>query len=313
MALSKAQLAERAAQDAVAGTSTIEAALHQRKGKSFFLALGLRFGQAGNSGLIQTFLVGYLATALAVSKSVGTDAILIGSLFGFLTVPIVGVLGDRFGRRPLYIAFAIMAMLWAFPMLLMITSADPTLITIGMAVGLNICVLGLFSLESVTLPELFGARTRFTQLALAKEIGGILATAIGPVLAATLVAVTGQWWPLAAMVVGYSAITLVSAIAAPRCAVGISSGWRTPRDLADRGQTRRHEGRRRPCRRGPAGRGPTRSHAGPGEVLIAVEWGGICGSDLGYWKNGASGTAVLRGRWSSGTRSPVGSRRSGRR
>ena len=51
--------------------------------------------------------------------------------------------------------------------------------------------------------------------ALAKEIGGILATAIGPVLAATLVAVTGQWWPLAAMVVGYSAITLVSALAAP--------------------------------------------------------------------------------------------------
>ncbi|HEY5979863.1 MAG TPA: MFS transporter [Microlunatus sp.] len=215
VALSKAELEERARTEALSGTSTIEVALHQRKGKSFFLALGLRFGQAGNSGLIQTFLVGYLATALAVSKSVGTDAILIGSLFGFLTVPIVGLLGDRFGRRPLYIAFAIMAMLWAFPMLLMITSADPTLITIGMAVGLNICVLGLFSLESVTLPELFGARTRFTQLALAKEIGGILATAIGPVLAATLVAVTGQWWPLAAMVVGYSAITLISAIIAP--------------------------------------------------------------------------------------------------
>jgi MHS family metabolite:H+ symporter-like MFS transporter len=214
VALSKAELEERAAEE-LAGTSTIEAALHQRKGRSFFLALGLRFGQAGNSGLIQTFLVGYLATALAVSKSVGTDAILIGSLFGFVTVPLVGLLGDRFGRRPLYIAFAIMAMLWAFPMLLLITSRNPTSITIAMVVGLNICVLGLFSLESVTLPELFGARTRFTQLALAKEIGGILATAIGPVLAATLVAVTHQWWPLALMVVGYSAITLVSAAVAP--------------------------------------------------------------------------------------------------
>jgi MHS family metabolite:H+ symporter-like MFS transporter len=214
VALSKAELEERAAEE-LAGTSTIEAALHQRKGRSFFLALGLRFGQAGNSGLIQTFLVGYLATALAVSKSVGTDAILIGSLFGFVTVPLVGLLGDRFGRRPLYIAFAIMAMLWAFPMLLLITSRNPTSITIAMVVGLNICVLGLFSLESVTLPELFGARTRFTQLALAKEIGGILATAIGPVLAATLVAVTHQWWPLALMVVGYSAITLVSAALAP--------------------------------------------------------------------------------------------------
>src|SRR3954470_9875661 len=33
---------------------------------------------------------------------------------------------------------------------------------------------------------------------------------------------------------------------------------------------------------------------GPGEVLLAVEFGGVCGSDLAYWKNGASGTAVLR-------------------
>jgi L-idonate 5-dehydrogenase len=34
--------------------------------------------------------------------------------------------------------------------------------------------------------------------------------------------------------------------------------------------------------------------AGPGEVLLAVEWGGICGSDLSYWRHGASGTAALK-------------------
>lgn len=33
---------------------------------------------------------------------------------------------------------------------------------------------------------------------------------------------------------------------------------------------------------------------GPGEVLLAVEWGGICGSDLAYWRHGSSGTATLR-------------------
>ena len=33
---------------------------------------------------------------------------------------------------------------------------------------------------------------------------------------------------------------------------------------------------------------------GPGEVLIAMEWGGICGSDLAYRRHGSSGTAVLR-------------------
>ncbi|MEU7744095.1 L-idonate 5-dehydrogenase [Nonomuraea sp. NPDC049158] len=34
--------------------------------------------------------------------------------------------------------------------------------------------------------------------------------------------------------------------------------------------------------------------AGQGQVLLAMEWGGICGSDISYWKNGASGTAVLK-------------------
>lgn len=34
--------------------------------------------------------------------------------------------------------------------------------------------------------------------------------------------------------------------------------------------------------------------AGPDEVIIDVEWGGICGSDLAYWRHGSSGTAVLR-------------------
>ena len=31
-----------------------------------------------------------------------------------------------------------------------------------------------------------------------------------------------------------------------------------------------------------------------GEVVVAMEWGGVCGSDLAYWKHGTSGTAVLR-------------------
>ncbi|MFK4083504.1 L-idonate 5-dehydrogenase [Kribbella sp. NPDC020789] len=33
---------------------------------------------------------------------------------------------------------------------------------------------------------------------------------------------------------------------------------------------------------------------GPGEVLVAMEWGGICGSDISYARHGSSGTAVLR-------------------
>jgi MHS family metabolite:H+ symporter-like MFS transporter len=193
----------------------LAAAARQRRGKAFFLALGLRFGQAGNSGLVQTFLVGYIATHLAVGRSVPTDAVVWGSLLGFVTVPLVGLLGDRFGRRALYLALTALSVVLAFPLMLLIASGSTPAVLLGMVLALNIAVLGLFSLESVTMAELFGARTRFTQLAVAKEIGGILATAIGPVLAATLTAVTGSWWPIAAMLVVYSLITFVSALLAP--------------------------------------------------------------------------------------------------
>ncbi|MFF9187082.1 MFS transporter [Streptomyces rochei] len=195
--------------------SVLAAGIRQRKGKAFFLALGLRFGQAGNSGLIQTFLVGYIATNLAVGRSVPTDAIVYGSLAGFATVPVIGLLGDRFGRRAVYLTLSSLTTVLAFPVMLLITSGSTPGVMIGMALGLNVGVLGLFSLESVTMAELFGSRTRFTQLALAKELGGILATAIGPVLAATLTAVTGSWWPIAAMLIVYSLITFVSAYLAP--------------------------------------------------------------------------------------------------
>ncbi|MFC9680054.1 MFS transporter [Streptomyces sp. NPDC056948] len=193
----------------------LEAGLKQRKGKAFFLALGLRFGQAGNSGLIQTFLVGYIATELAAERSVPTDAIVYGSLLGFLTVPAIGMLGDRFGRRRMYLALTSLTALTAFPLMMLITSGSTPALMLGMVLGLNIGVLGLFALESVTMAELFGSRTRFTQLALSKEIGGVLATAIGPVLAASLTAATGSWWPIAAMLVVYSLITLVSALLSP--------------------------------------------------------------------------------------------------
>ncbi|MFD7307487.1 MFS transporter [Promicromonospora sp. NPDC059942] len=209
VALTRAEVKETKA------APVLEAALTQRKGKAFFLALALRFGQAGNSGLVQTFLVGYIATSLAMDRALPTEAIMWGSIAGFVTVPLVGMLGDRFGRRAIYTALSLLTIAFAFPMMLLITSGSTAALLFGMIAGLNLGVLGLFALESVTMAELFGARTRFTQLALSKEIGGILATAIGPVIAASLTAATGSWWPIAAMLIVYSTITLVAARLSP--------------------------------------------------------------------------------------------------
>ncbi|EHD22994.1 MULTISPECIES: MFS transporter [Brenneria] len=185
--------------------------------KSFWLATGLRFGQAGNSGLIQTFLAGYLVQTLLFDKYIPTDALMISSIIGFITIPLLGWLSDKIGRRTPYIILNISAILLAYPMLSIIVdkNTDVNIIITCIIVIHNFAVLGLFALENITMAEIFGARNRFTQMAISKETGGLVAVGFGPVLAGIFCNITGSWWPIAVMVIVYSLIGLFSAICMP--------------------------------------------------------------------------------------------------
>ncbi|HCM9647543.1 TPA: MHS family MFS transporter [Enterobacter bugandensis] len=187
------------------------------KSKSFWLATGLRFGQAGNSGLIQTFLAGYLVQTLLFDKAIPTDALMIGSILGFISIPLLGWLSDRVGRRLPYIILNISAIILAYPMLSIIVdkSYAPGTIMLSIIVIHNFAVLGLFALENITMAEMFGSRNRFTRMAISKEAGGLVAVGFGPVLAGIFCNMTGSWWPIVAMLVAYSVIGLVSAFLMP--------------------------------------------------------------------------------------------------
>jgi MHS family metabolite:H+ symporter-like MFS transporter len=187
------------------------------KSKSFWLATGLRFGQAGNSGLIQTFLAGYLVQTLLLDKAIPTDALMISSILGFISIPLLGWLSDKVGRRLPYIILNISAILLAYPMLSIIVdkSYAPGTIMLSIIVIHNFAVLGLFALENITMAEMFGSRNRFTRMAISKEAGGLVAVGFGPVLAGIFCNMTGSWWPIVAMLVAYSVIGLVSAILMP--------------------------------------------------------------------------------------------------
>lgn len=187
------------------------------KSKAFWLATGLRFGQAGNSGLIQTFLAGYMVQTLLFEKDVPTDALMLSSIVGFLTIPLLGWLSDKFGRRIPYIILNASAILLAYPMLSVVVdkSADVSLITTCLILIHNVAVLGLFALENITMAEMFGGRNRFTQMAISKELGGLVAVGFGPVLAGIFCNMTDSWWPIVAMMIVYSCIGLVSSILMP--------------------------------------------------------------------------------------------------
>ncbi|GLW36467.1 MFS transporter [Pectobacterium carotovorum subsp. carotovorum] len=187
------------------------------KSKAFWLATGLRFGQAGNSGLIQTFLAGYLVQTLLFNKAIPTDALMISSIIGFITIPLLGWLSDKIGRRVPYIILNISAILLAYPMLSLIVDKENSVnvIVVSIIIIHNFAVLGLFALENITMAEIFGGRSRFTQMAIAKETGGLVAVGFGPVLAGIFCNMTGSWWPIVVMLIVYSAIGLVAAICMP--------------------------------------------------------------------------------------------------
>ena len=187
------------------------------KSKSFWLATGLRFGQAGNSGLIQTFLAGYLVQTLLFDKAIPTDALMISSILGFISIPLLGWLSDKVGRRLPYIILNISAIILAYPMLSIIVdkSYAPGTIMLSIIVIHNFAVLGLFALENITMAEMFGSRNRFTRMAISKEAGGLVAVGFGPLLAGIFCNMTGSWWPIVAMLVAYSVIGLISAILMP--------------------------------------------------------------------------------------------------
>lgn len=200
----KKKLLEEEREKQLAGDISVRQ--EQKKGKkSFIVALALRFGQAGNSGLMQTYLAGFIVTVLAMQKTVATEANIISSFVSFLTIPFVGWLGDKIGRRKMYMILSLATAIYAIPMMLLFETKDPVILTIAMVIGLNVGVQGLFTLENVTMAELFGARHRVTAVSLAKEIAGLVATGFGPIIAAAAVtAMMGSWIPLAVMIIVFS-------------------------------------------------------------------------------------------------------------
>ncbi|EJB7976715.1 MHS family MFS transporter [Salmonella enterica] len=155
--------------------------------------------------------------AMFTSKSIPTDALMISSVIGFITIPLLGWLSDKYGRRLPYIILNISAIILAWPMLSIVVDKtySPGVIMAALIVIHNFAVLGLFALENITMAEIFGSRNRFTRMAISKEAGGLVAVGFGPVLAGIFCNMTDSWLPILIMLVLYSCIGLISALLMP--------------------------------------------------------------------------------------------------
>ncbi|WP_233850981.1 MFS transporter [Paraburkholderia sp. HD33-4] len=184
--------------------------------RTLLVAFGLRVGENGSSYLYQVFALSYLTKVLLVDKSVGTLGITVAAGLAVVTIPLMGWLSDRFGRRIMYRLAALFTCAWAFPAFWLFNTKDPVWIIVGMSVAIGVGVFGMYGIQGAYFPELFSARYRYTGVAVSKEFAAVASGGVAPFIAAALIGWSGgAYWPIATYIVVLAGVTFLSTFFAP--------------------------------------------------------------------------------------------------
>lgn len=155
---------------------------------------------------VTTWSLAYATEHLGVHRSVMLACIMVAVALKGLATPVIAVLGDRYGRRPLCLAGCTASALWMFPFVALLRTADPLLMTLGL-VGALFGMVTMFAVVGAYLPELYPPRIRCTGAAVGYNLGGVLGGALTPIVATALADGSGPPWAVA---VYLTAIALVS-------------------------------------------------------------------------------------------------------
>jgi MFS family permease len=96
-------------------------------------------------------------------------------------------LSDRYGRRGIFMAGAVLVGVWSFVLFPLIDSGSFPLIVLAMTVG-QIFFSMMYGPQAAFLAEMFTTRVRYSGASLGYQIGAILGGALTPIIATALVA-----------------------------------------------------------------------------------------------------------------------------
>ncbi|WP_177173081.1 glycine betaine/L-proline transporter ProP [Rosenbergiella nectarea] len=140
--------------------------------------------------MLLTYVPSYLSHDLHYSENRGVLIIVVIMVAMLFVQPIMGLLSDKFGRRPFIIIGSVAMVLFSIPSFMLITQHSLVALFFGLliqAVILN-CLIGVMA---STLPAMFPTEVRYSALASTYNIS-ILVAGITPTLTAWLVETTGN-------------------------------------------------------------------------------------------------------------------------
>jgi metabolite-proton symporter len=163
---------------------------------------------------ITTFALAYGTTTLRLPNTTLLYCTLIAVALMGVAVPIFAWLSDRVGRRRLCLAATALGALWAFPLFWLLNTERPILIALSFAVGMVVFAM-LYGPMGAFLPELYGARLRYSGAAVSYNLGGVLGGALAPIIASQLLAATSASWSISLYVMVMAALSFISVLLLP--------------------------------------------------------------------------------------------------
>ena len=171
----------------------------------------------GALSMVVCYALFYISTVFSLSYGVSTlgytretflGLLCFAVLFMALATPLSAWLSDRYGRKPVLVVGALLAIASGFAMEPLLTSGSTAGVALFLAIELFL--MGVtFAPMGALLPELFPTHVRYTGASAAYNLGGIVGASAAPFFAQKLVVMGGLSW-----VGGYvSAAALLSLLA----------------------------------------------------------------------------------------------------
>jgi MHS family shikimate/dehydroshikimate transporter-like MFS transporter len=176
-------------------------------------AMGMRVAENGAFYVLTVFTLAYGEDELGLDKDTMLNGVIIAAALGLFTVPLWGALSDRVGRKPLYLAGAVVTTLWAFPLFGLMDTKSPFLIALAIVVGVNIGHDLMYGPQGAYFAELFGTRVRYSGASLGYQLASVFAGGFAPLIATALLAAGGSSL-VALYVVAMGLISVVATILA---------------------------------------------------------------------------------------------------
>ncbi|MGW0861026.1 MFS transporter [Streptomyces koelreuteriae] len=178
--------------------------------RTLFLGVVSSIGPNVAAYIPVVFALAYLTEQLKVSRTVTLVGALIYFACSAAVTPVAGALGDVLGRRVVLGWAMVAAAAFAFPFFWLLDTGEAGYV--WFAFGLSGLLLGAqLGAQAGFLADLFTTRTRFSGVALSREVAAALAGGTAPLIAAALLeAAGGEPWPV---VLYMSVLLLISALA----------------------------------------------------------------------------------------------------